>query len=206
MGDWITGEALTSSQLARLHRYWLQQTRHGALPQRRDIDPADIPDLLPTLLLMDVDSTHQRFRFRLVGTRMAEVFGQDPTGKRLEHDGSNRDTPTLLPPLHRVVATAQPVACIGRLAWDNGAAVDSEWLFLPLGSGDPEVTMILAGADFFSATLQYPQGEPQIDLRPALVTPLPPLAAEVLTRRPDLRLRGSQPRSTARSPSRGTPG
>src|SRR5712672_2729662 len=55
----------------RLYKYWRQKAaRAGMLPDRRDIDPTDIPTLLDNIWLLDVVGTPRRFRFRLIGDAM----------------------------------------------------------------------------------------------------------------------------------------
>ena len=49
-----------------LYRYWLKKRGSGAMPSRSDIDPADIPALLPYVSL--VHKVGGEFRFRLVGS------------------------------------------------------------------------------------------------------------------------------------------
>ncbi|MEI6559075.1 MAG: PAS domain-containing protein [Rhodospirillaceae bacterium] len=164
MEDWIRPDDLASGRLISLRDYWRARRGTRPWPLRSDIDPVDIPALLPGVMLIDVETEPQRFRFRLVGTRMVEVFGQDPTGKYLDQPWHRRETASLLAPLRRTVASAGPAAVCGIVAWDNGASVDIEWLFLPLGNASGRVSMILAGADFFSQRLQYPEGEPRIEL------------------------------------------
>lgn len=65
-----------------LFAYWRSKARPGRLPARKDIDPIDIPKLLPWLSLVEVDWSGEapRFRFRVVGTSVAERFGRDATG------------------------------------------------------------------------------------------------------------------------------
>jgi hypothetical protein len=48
------------------------------MPARRDLDPGDIPALLPYLMI--VDKVDDGFRYRLVGTATAREIGHDPTG------------------------------------------------------------------------------------------------------------------------------
>jgi hypothetical protein len=59
------------------YEYWVRTAAGRAMPARADIDPLDIPRLLPNVFLMDVvPGTPRRFRFRLVGTRIAELEGE----------------------------------------------------------------------------------------------------------------------------------
>jgi len=59
------------------YEYWRRTGAGKAMPARADIDPLDIPQLLANVFLMDVvRGPPQRFRFRLVGTRIAELEGE----------------------------------------------------------------------------------------------------------------------------------
>jgi hypothetical protein len=66
---------LTSPRIHRLHAYWLHQRdkRGGLLPQRGDIAPDQIKDLLPNIMIVDVERDPMRFRYRLVGTRVVRI-------------------------------------------------------------------------------------------------------------------------------------
>ncbi len=50
------------------------------MPARRDIDPVEVPTLLPHLQLIEIVAGG-RFRYRLIGTALAEAFGRDYTGQ-----------------------------------------------------------------------------------------------------------------------------
>ena len=50
-----------------LWSYWTARCGARLMPRRADIDPVDIPLLLPHLLLLETDE-QKRFRYRLVGT------------------------------------------------------------------------------------------------------------------------------------------
>ena len=59
------------------YEYWLRKGAGKSMPVRADIDPLDIPRLLSNVFLMDVvPGSPRRFRFRLVGTRIAELEGE----------------------------------------------------------------------------------------------------------------------------------
>lgn len=67
-----------------LHRWWLDRSA-GDIPDRADLDPADLKPLLPNLFLIDVEHDPFRIRYRLVGTRVVEVTGYDITGHYLDN-------------------------------------------------------------------------------------------------------------------------
>lgn len=53
------------------------------MPRRADIDPIDIPKLLPHVMLVDVLPSG-RYRYRLIGTENAEAHGVNATGRFLD--------------------------------------------------------------------------------------------------------------------------
>jgi hypothetical protein len=61
-----------------LYRYWLAKRAGCRMPARRDLDPCDIPKLLPYVMI--VEKVDDRFRWRLVGTAVAQEAGRDLTG------------------------------------------------------------------------------------------------------------------------------
>lgn len=65
-----------------LYRYWLSKAPPDRLPSRNDIDPVDIPQLLPWIVLVDVvrGGAALRLRHRLIGTGIVERVGRDVTG------------------------------------------------------------------------------------------------------------------------------
>ncbi|WP_193370374.1 PAS domain-containing protein [Pelagibius marinus] len=65
--------------------YWKSKKGDRIAPARADIDPVDIPRLLPRVMLVDVESTEGSapdFHYRLSGTGIRNVHGYDATGLR----------------------------------------------------------------------------------------------------------------------------
>ena len=60
-----------------LYRYWLAKRADRRMPARRDLDPCDIPKLLPYVMI--VEKADDRFRWRLVGSAVAREAGRDLT-------------------------------------------------------------------------------------------------------------------------------
>ena len=55
------------------------------MARRADIDPTDIPKLLPHVMLVEVlASSRYRYRYRLIGTENAEAHGMNATGRYLD--------------------------------------------------------------------------------------------------------------------------
>src|SRR5690349_9111742 len=77
----IAGQPL----IAALLDYWEVKRDGRPMPDRRDIDPAELPPkLLPHLLLGETLDGGTRWRYRLVGTEIVRRLGFDPTGKYID--------------------------------------------------------------------------------------------------------------------------
>lgn len=75
--------ALTDSRLEQAYLYWLDKAAGRRMPGRADIDPTEIPKLLPDVMLVErLDSG--RYRYRLIGTENAAAHGVNATGRFLD--------------------------------------------------------------------------------------------------------------------------
>jgi len=72
-----------SAPVQRFHACWQALKHADHLPSRASIDPADIKPLLPYILLVDIEREPFRVKYRICGTRVAEICG-DVTGKYLD--------------------------------------------------------------------------------------------------------------------------
>lgn len=72
-----------SQRIHRLFAYWRDKAAAG-MPARAEFDPVDVRELLPNLMLLDVLGDPNRFRYRLVGTRVVQYTGFDFTGRYLD--------------------------------------------------------------------------------------------------------------------------
>lgn len=89
---WLTAgdhaDLLEDPDLERLFAYWSRAAGEGPAPRRRDIDPPiDLPRFLPTTLMFNVERNEDgslAFRYRVVGTRLAEFAGRDIRGQTTE--------------------------------------------------------------------------------------------------------------------------
>jgi hypothetical protein len=73
-----------------LYGYWRSCAGAKPVASRFDIDPVDIPRLLPGLSLLDAGGDLDALRYRLAGTRVREIYGTEITGRavfdaRLQH-------------------------------------------------------------------------------------------------------------------------
>src|SRR5688500_16016109 len=60
--------------------YWDERRRGRVAPSRADIDPLDLVEVLPRVMLADVSTDPMDFRYRLSGTGIADVHSAELTG------------------------------------------------------------------------------------------------------------------------------
>lgn len=72
------------SAFGRLLGYVARKRGPRRWAARSDIDPCDIPTLLPHLWIIEVGQTERRLQVRLAGTRVESVYGRSLAGIHLE--------------------------------------------------------------------------------------------------------------------------
>lgn len=127
--------------------YWMQcRGSAGGIPGRQDIDPLDIPCLLPWVSLVDV---HRRagllkFRQRLLGTAVVAMRGRDTTGLWFDEIYEPSKLAQLQSALSGVVQTARPDVIRDDLC-DIGKPHRTIFsLILPLAADRHRVDMLMA--------------------------------------------------------------
>lgn len=135
--------ATASDTVRELYFYWAARCRDGQPPRRADIDPIEIPKLLPYLTIVEVVPDARRYVYRLVGTREVEVRGNDPTGKSVTEGFYGPSVADGHKFYNRVVATMAPVYDDSPYVSQDGRYNDEEMLFLPLSENGTTVSRIL---------------------------------------------------------------
>ncbi len=126
-----------------LYDYWRACAQSRPIPSRFDIDPVAIPHLLPGLSLIDARTGLESLRYRLAGTRMADIYGAELTGRAVFEIGSQHKKDYWRSVYRRVLNEQIPMQ--GAL---RGPAAGREhllllWLRLPLGGLTEGVERVL---------------------------------------------------------------
>lgn len=132
-------------KIRRVFEYWQSKHPRDSLPGRQHVDPLEIPDLLPTLWLLDVQPEPFRLRYRLLGTGVVAARGRDHTGQWLDeaHPEIKAD-PGHLDRYRAVVATKTPSWRRGKPRfWFHRDYGLIENLVLPLASDGRQVDMLM---------------------------------------------------------------
>ncbi len=113
----------TDPRLEQAYHYWCGKAAGRLMPGRADIDPTEIPKLLPDVML--VEPVEDRYRYRLIGTENARAHGINATGRFLDE---------VLPgPDYRAHVLGLYAECVAARR-----ALYSECLFFPPGRQEPE--------------------------------------------------------------------
>ncbi|HEY7608294.1 MAG TPA: PAS domain-containing protein [Alphaproteobacteria bacterium] len=147
--------------LSSLWRYWDAKRGRRRMPLRRDIEPAEIPRLLPHLQLVErVEG--KGFRYRLTGTAIVQGYGFDGTGK-FTHE-------ILTPARHKVASghysmvfeSGRPIFARNHYVKDGFLLAKISRIILPLSVDGESVGMLLLGHSFAAPT---PEEQNTADLR-----------------------------------------
>ena len=138
-----------SDALRRLHEYWRSKLGGRPMPRRADIDPTEIPALLPHVALIGVEEAPRRLFFRLIGTHITNSLGRNNTGRYFDE---YYDGPMLadLVSLYGVVLQSKtPVRHFGKALYSDKKHRDYESVHLPLSDDGRTVNIILVGQHYF---------------------------------------------------------
>jgi hypothetical protein len=140
---------LLPPRLAALHAYWSSKLCGRPMPSRSDIDPIEIPKLLPWIMLVDVQEGGANFRYRLVGSEIASHVGAALTRRTVGSAVAGPYTEWLLGVYRTAVERKKPVFSRSELGFGSrGLKRVVSRLMLPLSSDGETVSMILNGQDY----------------------------------------------------------
>ncbi len=130
----------------RLAAYLASKAPPGKLAGRRHIDPLEIPDLLPHLMLVDVvpqETGPPRFRLRLVGTEVVEIQGSDKTGQYVEDVLTAEEGGEIRRGYDEIVRSRKPQYRSGTVATPGRQHVGYERVAFPLATDGEHVDMLV---------------------------------------------------------------
>jgi hypothetical protein len=132
----------TQESLKNLYAYWLTKRGSRIAPPRSavQLDAALIPDIA----LLDVVGDLPRFRFSFCGTRLADDYGEDLTGKFFDEIDLGSVSAQTNSFLTTIVRECRPQVVRARYAKHrDGRRVEFERVALPLSEDGKTVNMIL---------------------------------------------------------------
>lgn len=112
--------------------YWSRLRKGRFAPDRRDIDPGEIKRVLPAVFLLAQAKAGAAYQFRLAGTGLCHVFGQELRDRNFL-DGWSPDCRAMVRgALEHVLRRGEPVCMTAHLEYAGRPSVAFEYLLLPL--------------------------------------------------------------------------
>ena len=140
-----------NQKLADAAAMWHEKARDVALPPRNEFSARALKPYLPNVVVADIveEGDRRRFRFRLMGTAIAELLG-DHTGKFLDEAivSPYRERWSAL--LDAANKAACPLRIHGRLEYQQQNYIAMELMLAPLGPdpGRAGAVLVIAYANY----------------------------------------------------------
>jgi hypothetical protein len=132
--------------LSALWIYWRSKSGCRSMPRRADIDPTEIPQLLPNLQL--VERIDGRFRYRLCGSAIVAAYGRELTGRFVDEVIPRERL--AIAEMHYTTVYETRRAIFVRNKYTTTKSIDliASRCILPLSEDDRSVTMLLMAQTF----------------------------------------------------------
>jgi hypothetical protein len=128
--------------------YWDSKRAGRRMPARRDIEPTEILDLLPYVVLIDVEREPLDFRYRLVGTAVAARIGHDHTGARFSALGRQGRGSEVWNTALRILEEKRPIVSYVPYVGFNRWIQNYRDISMPLSENNDQVNMIFGVLQF----------------------------------------------------------
>jgi len=96
-------------RIERLKAYWEERRGNRQVPLRRDIDPTDLKDLLPYIIIGELQRNPFRVRYRLGGAAVNDALGYNIAGRYLDEMDVAGGQDTWAGVYKRAMESARPV-------------------------------------------------------------------------------------------------
>jgi hypothetical protein len=130
-------------EIRALYEYWDGKRRGRAMPSRAELDPVDIPALLPYIFLIDVTRHSQALRYRVFGTALSELFRRDLTGLEVGAGSQPEHLPGILARYARILEERVPFFHRDRMREQANNFTSVERLILPLSRDGIDIDQLM---------------------------------------------------------------
>lgn len=131
---------INSDMIQRMGDYLARKRGARSIASRNDIDPVEIREFLPYVVLVDIQPDPLRVFYRLVGTRIAEFYGEF-TGTWMHERKISDAYREIAERIYRtLLETKAPVFGVTEMRTRYDAVVSYEWGYFPL-SNDGETVI-----------------------------------------------------------------
>ena len=135
--------ATRSSVIQDGFAYWQSKGWPDRLPRREDLDPFDVPALMPQIILLDVQREPRDFYYRVIGTGVTEHLSKDWTGTWMSEIEHQRPPSRIWENCEKVVTSKAPALSTVPYVGPHADFLYGEDVILPLGDDEGNVAKLL---------------------------------------------------------------
>ena len=129
----------------KLFRYWEALRAERPCPNRSDIDLRQIVEIMPNLAILELDSLHSKWIYRLAGTEICTLMGSTQTGKNALAGWDSFERGVVSKSLIIAQDRAQPCLVRMRLIYESAPILPVEMVVLPVYDEKTQKTQLFAG-------------------------------------------------------------
>ena len=141
-------QRVRSPLIREMLEYWQSKCADGRLPRPGDIDPTEIPRLIASVVICDLEDSPFRVRYRLAGTRQVYILGHELTGRYVD-ELDWQEGPFVHRIFRRARDTAAPVFGYYHWTFRESTPGASEFGLFPLSEDGSRVSRVLGIDTFF---------------------------------------------------------
>jgi hypothetical protein len=145
----LSVEEITSPLVLLLHGHWQALRAGREFPAKSNIDPAELKQALPYLILSEIHRDPLRVRYRLVGTRVALFSRDDFTGRWLHETKWSDHIKRQVLEIYEL-ALKQRCPLYGRdwTIWNPNRWAPFEWAMFPLADDGIAISHFIGVEDY----------------------------------------------------------
>lgn len=129
-----------------LFGYWNNLRGGRVAPDRREIEPSDIRNILGDTFILELDQKFRNLSFRLAGTRLCNSYGRELKGIGFLSLWDESDNLDVYKRVRNVFEDSLPGMFSYEAQSEEGRTVECEMLLLPLLNGPNNASRILGVA------------------------------------------------------------
>lgn len=157
-------DEVPSSRARSMHAYWTAKKGDRLMPSRADMEPSEMKDLLPHVILTRLEYEPFRVLYKLVGTRAVENAGMDYSGHYLDELDFVSEIGTDWPATYRAIARDKtPVFGLCQIKFTDGVTKPYVVAMFPLSSDGVTVDQVLAIEDLELDLLEVDRLPPSVE-------------------------------------------
>ena len=130
----------------KIFTYWNNLRGDRFAPERTEIEPSDIRDILGDTFILEVDRLYRTISFRLAGTKLCSTYGRELKGVGYLGLWHEVDNLKIFDAVKQVYQDAKPTVIAHLAETENKQFLEYETLLLPLANGTSETVRILGVA------------------------------------------------------------